>query len=203
MCLITHVDLDHLIFDQRFALFETLLLLKIKLLNPRINVEWLDVIILLRLTNRCHVGELLFEDYPHTTIIIPAGRIWRLWWWRSARLRFWLWRRSDLSQPLTQAVIIVVRFSFGYERLRRYAPPFIEIQTISAIKTVSNSFYHAVRWPCLMKELWKFIVWFSRCRGLSLVSAEYNWWLVPSKRRDNEDKTFIVLYMYTCHFRDW
>jgi len=40
---------------------------------------------------------------------------------------------SDISQPLTRAVIIVGRLSFRYERLQRYTPPFIKIQTISTI----------------------------------------------------------------------
>ena len=60
MCLITHVDLNHIIFNWRFALFKMLL----KLLSPRIGVEWLNVFVLLCLTDKCHVGNELFEDYP-------------------------------------------------------------------------------------------------------------------------------------------
>jgi len=73
VCLITHINLNYLTFSQKFTLFEMLLPFKIKLLSPRISVEWLNVFILLRLTDRCHVGEELFEDYPHTTIRVPAG----------------------------------------------------------------------------------------------------------------------------------
>ena len=58
----------HLIFGRRFALLEMLLPLKIKLLSLRISVEWLNVFVLLPLTDICHVGEEHFEDYPHSDI---------------------------------------------------------------------------------------------------------------------------------------
>ena len=56
MFLITDIDLDHFIFDQRFALFKMLLSLKIKLLSSRISVEELDVFVFLCLTSGCHIG---------------------------------------------------------------------------------------------------------------------------------------------------
>jgi len=64
VCLITHIDLDHLIFSQRFTLFKMFLPFKIQLLSLRVSVEWLDVFVLLCLTDRRHVGKELFEDYP-------------------------------------------------------------------------------------------------------------------------------------------
>ena len=45
-------------------LFEMLLPLKIKFLGLWIGVKWFNVFVLLRLTNRCHVGKELFKDYP-------------------------------------------------------------------------------------------------------------------------------------------
>jgi len=64
----------------------------------------------------------------------------------------------------------------------------------------SPFFHHAVCWLRVMKELQgsQVIIRFSGCHGLSLASAEYNWWLVPLSRRDNEDRPFIVLYKHAC-----
>ena len=64
--MITHIDLEHLIFDWKFVLLETLLPLKINLLSLWISVKGLDVFFFLHLTNGCHVGKELLEYYPHT-----------------------------------------------------------------------------------------------------------------------------------------
>ena len=56
--------MDHFVFSRRFALLKTLLLLKVKLLSLWISIKWLIVFILIHLTDRCHVGEEIFEDNP-------------------------------------------------------------------------------------------------------------------------------------------
>jgi len=76
VCLITYVNLDYLIFGKKLALFETLLLLKIKLLSPWISIEWLYVFVLLHLTYWRHVSEESFEDNPHTHVRFPIWWVW-------------------------------------------------------------------------------------------------------------------------------
>ena len=64
MCVITHINLDYFILCRMVAFLKILFPLKIKLLSPWISVEWLDIFVLLCLTDRRHVGKELFEDYP-------------------------------------------------------------------------------------------------------------------------------------------
>jgi len=153
VCLITHINLNYFIFGWRFALFKMPFPLKLKLLGPWICVEWLNVFVLLRLTDRCHVGKELFEDLPPHWYQSPN--------WTSLLVAMVGTRQTLILTEEAEWHILTPCMCgqnswlvfLRYEELQRYAPPFTKIQTIITVQAVTHSFHHAMCWPRVMKEL--------------------------------------------------
>jgi len=101
---------------------KTLFPLKIKLLSLRFGVEWINVFVLLRPTDRCHVGEELLKDSSYTNIKAQLDESEDCDGMDSSDSDFD--REDGVTYPNPSCVVVIVGwFFFWYERLQRDVPP--------------------------------------------------------------------------------
>ena len=114
---VIYIDLDHLIFNGRYALLEMLFPLEVKLLSLWISIKWLNVFILAPLdwlTSCCQRG---FWRQPPTLTSnsqLDESEYVKVETLRSLIQTGWM---GDISQPLACLTMVIRQLSFSYKRL--------------------------------------------------------------------------------------